>query len=83
VSSPHSDHLIAELDRRLWANVLDGTEGFEIIDALVAAVRDARGDEYQIAAAVSAAKRRLRALNAGLVPMEAVRNAVAAIMRGE
>jgi hypothetical protein len=75
---PREDYLIDQLDRLLAPSTLDGGEGHALLEELVATVRDA--DPVRIRSALLDAKLRLRALIAGLVPREAVNNAVCTIM---
>ena len=73
------DYLIAELGRLLASRTLDGTEGHASLEELTIAVRDANGDAVRIRSALLDAKLHLPALLTGLVPREAVDNAVCTI----
>jgi hypothetical protein len=78
--TPREEYLLDQLDRLLAPSTLDGTEGHALLEELVAVVRDANGDPVRIRSALLDANLRLRALIAGLVPREAINNAICTIM---
>ena len=77
---PREDYLIDQLDRSLALDTLDGTEGYAVLEEFANAVGGPNGDPVRVYSALGHAKRRLSALMVGLVPREAVNDAVCSIM---
>jgi len=67
----------ATIHRALSSLTLDGTEGHRIIDELIQAVVEARGDFVRISSARSDARLRIKVLLKDLVSVEAVLNVLA------
>jgi hypothetical protein len=68
------------LHKLLEPHILDGTELHQVVEDLVAAVRDSKGDPVRIAAARLDAKSRVRAVLAGCVHLDSAIDAIANIL---